>query len=206
MKGPAFGALVLALALAAGAAAQYREYYLRGKVVDPQQVPIAGVEVQLRDKATSRAYSFKTDEEGVFKFAGLPRGVYEVTFTREGSRLGSGFEQGAVIARHGSWNRKPPSGYDVVFVRFDARGNPLDKPVPVLKSFLAGDGKTRGRPTWVTWDKTGALLVSDDTANIIWRVVAPDATPAPAPVRAKSEGLPPQTELRGDPRRAFEQD
>ncbi len=84
MKGPAFGALVLALALAAGAAAQYREYYLRGKVVDPQQVPIAGVEVQLRDKATSRAYSFKTDEEGVFKFAGLPRGVYEVTFTREG--------------------------------------------------------------------------------------------------------------------------
>jgi glucose/arabinose dehydrogenase len=129
-----------------------------------------------------------------------------LTFTREGSRLGSGFEQGAVIARHGSWNRKPPSGYDVVFVRFDERGNPLGKPVPVLKSFLAGQGKTHGRPTWVAWDKTGALLVSDDTANIIWRVVAPDAAPAPAPQRAQSERLPPQTELRGDPRRAFDTD
>jgi glucose/arabinose dehydrogenase len=128
-----------------------------------------------------------------------------LTFTREGSRLGDAFGQGAVIARHGSWNRKPPSGYDVVFVRFDERGNPLDKPVPVLKSFLAGDGKTRGRPTWVTWDKTGALLVSDDTANIIWRVVAPDAAPAPAPVRVQSERMPAQIELRGDPRRAFEE-
>jgi tetratricopeptide (TPR) repeat protein len=80
----AAGAFGLALALASGAAAQYREYYLRGKVVDPQQVPVAGVEVRLRDKATSRSYSFKTDEEGGFKFAGLPRGVYEVTFSREG--------------------------------------------------------------------------------------------------------------------------
>jgi glucose/arabinose dehydrogenase len=127
-----------------------------------------------------------------------------LTFTREGSRLGEGLDQGAVIARHGSWNRKPPSGYDVVFVRFDERGNPLGKPVPVLKSFLAGDGKTRGRPTWVAWDKTGALLVSDDTANIIWRVVAPGAAPAPAPQRAQGERMPAQIELRGDPRRAFE--
>lgn len=129
-----------------------------------------------------------------------------LTFTREGSRLGDTFGQGAVIARHGSWNRKPPSGYDVVFVRFDDRGNPLGKPVPVLKSFLGGDGETRGRPTWVAWDKTGALLVSDDTANIIWRVVAPAAEPATAPQRAQSERMPAQTELRGDPRRAFESD
>jgi glucose/arabinose dehydrogenase len=129
-----------------------------------------------------------------------------LTFTREGSRLGDAFGQGAVIARHGSWNRKPPSGYDVVFVRFDDRGNPLGKPVPVLKSFLGGDGETRGRPTWVAWDKTGALLVSDDTANIIWRVVAPAAAPATAPQRAQSERMPAQTELRGDPRRAFETD
>ena len=40
---------------------------------------------------------------------------------------------GAFIARHGSWNRKPPAGYDVVFVRFDERGNPLGKPVKVLE-------------------------------------------------------------------------
>jgi glucose/arabinose dehydrogenase len=129
-----------------------------------------------------------------------------LAFTREGSRMGEAFGQGAFIARHGSWNRKPPSGYDVVFVRFDARGNPVGKPVPVLKSFLAGDGQTHGRPTWVAWDRTGALLVSDDTANIVWRVAAPGAAPAAAPQRAQADRMPPQIELHGDPRRAFDAD
>jgi glucose/arabinose dehydrogenase len=126
-----------------------------------------------------------------------------LTFTREGSRLGEAFGQGAFVARHGSWNRKPPAGYDVVFIPFDERGNPLGLPETVLGSFLAGDGKTYGRPTWVAWDRTGALLVSDDTANIIWRVTAPDAAPGAAPQRAQSERMPPAHELRGDPRQAF---
>jgi len=128
-----------------------------------------------------------------------------LAFTSEGSTMGDAFGQGAFIARHGSWNRKPPSGYDVIFIRFDDRGNPIGKPVPVLKSFLAGNGKTHGRPTWVAWDKTGALLVSDDTAGIVWRVTAPGAKPAAAPKRVTGGSLPPQSELRGDPSRAFEQ-
>src|SRR5690606_12464909 len=118
-----------------------------------------------------------------------------LAFNREGSRLGEAFGRGAFIARHGSWNRKPPAGYDVVFVRFDERGNPMGKPVQVLGSFLAGNGETYGRPTWVTWDRTGALLVSDDTANIIWRVTAPGATPNAAPQRLRSERMPPLREL-----------
>lgn len=127
-----------------------------------------------------------------------------LAFTREGARMGDAFGQGAFIARHGSWNRKPAAGYDVIFVPFDERGNPLGEPVNVLGSFLAGDGDTRGRPTWLAWDATGALLVSDDTAGIIWRVTAPGATPAPAPQRFVSEPLPPLRELLGDPARAFE--
>jgi glucose/arabinose dehydrogenase len=126
-----------------------------------------------------------------------------LAFTKGGSTMGPDFAQGAFIARHGSWNRKPPSGYDVVFVRFDERGNPTGKPVTVLKSFLAGDGKTHGRPTWVAWDKTGALLVSDDTAGIIWRVTAPGAKPAADPKRTISASLPPQRELNSDPADAF---
>ena len=98
-----------------------------------------------------------------------------------------------------------PAGYDVVFVRFDARGNPQGKPVKVLGSFLAGDGQTHGRPTWVAWDKTGALLVSDDTAGIIWRVTAPGATPAGEQVRNTGARLPPREGLVGDPRRAFDE-
>ncbi|MCB2050515.1 MAG: sorbosone dehydrogenase family protein [Novosphingobium sp.] len=119
-----------------------------------------------------------------------------LVFTGEGHLMGEKFGNGAFIAQHGSWNRKPLSGYDVVFVPFDKRGNPLEKPVPVLTGFLAGDGKTHGRPTWLAWDKAGALLVSDDTAGIIWRVTAPGAKPAPKPEALKSTPLPPQRNLR----------
>ena len=77
--------LVVACCVFANAAwAQYREYYIRGKVLDPQKKPIPGVEVRLRDVATSRRYNMKTDKDGVFRFAGLPHGVYEATIIREG--------------------------------------------------------------------------------------------------------------------------
>lgn len=133
-------------------------------------------------------------------------GALGLVFTGEGHRMGEKFANGAFIARHGSWNRKPLSGYDVVFVRFDERGNPLDKPVPVLTGFLTDDGDTHGRPTWLAWDKTGALLVSDDTAGVIWRVMAPGAKPAPKPEVVKSTPLPPLKELHGDPGNAFKDD
>lgn len=127
-----------------------------------------------------------------------------MVFSREGDRMGEGFAGGAFIARHGSWNRKPPSGYDVVFVDFDDRGNPVGKPKPVLTGFLKEDGTTRGRPTWVEWAGDGALLVSDDTAGIIWRVRAPAARPAPAIARLQGERLPAR-ELR-DPAAEFQAD
>ncbi|MGU3315711.1 PQQ-dependent sugar dehydrogenase [Sphingomonas sp. M6A6_1c] len=87
-------------------------------------------------------------------------------------KLGDRFAQGAFIGEHGSWNRKPVSGYKVVFVPFAARGFPADgaKPVDVLSGFLDADGKARGRPVGVTGDRTGALLVADDVGNTIWRV------------------------------------
>ena len=128
-----------------------------------------------------------------------------LAFTRQGSTMGPGFDHGAFVARHGSWNRKPAAGYDVVFVRFDQRGNPVGKPVQVLQSFLKNDDETRGRPTWVAWDRTGALLVSDDTAGIVWRVTAPGATPAGEQMRNTGARLPPREGLVGDPRRAFDE-
>jgi glucose/arabinose dehydrogenase len=128
-----------------------------------------------------------------------------LVFSKEGSMMGSKFASGAFVARQGSWNRKPPSGYDVVYVDFDKLGNPVGKPEPVLTGFLKDDGTTRGRPTWVEWAKDGALLVSDDTAGIIWRVRNPSASPAPAIARLRSTPLPPRRELR-DPRATFEED
>jgi glucose/arabinose dehydrogenase len=115
-----------------------------------------------------------------------------MVFARGGNLMGPGLSNGAFVARHGSWNRSPLSGYDVVFVPFDARGNVSTvKPVPVLSGFLAGPkGPAHGRPTWLAFAKDGALLVSDDVGGVIWRVVSPGARPsaAIAPTKSTSTG------------------
>ena len=88
------------------------------------------------------------------------------------ANLGPAFANGAFVGQHGSWNRKPVSGYKVIFVPFGETGFPVPnaKPVDVLTGFLDGEGRARGRPVGVIVDKTGALLVADDVGNRIWRV------------------------------------
>ncbi|WP_339825381.1 sorbosone dehydrogenase family protein [uncultured Parasphingorhabdus sp.] len=97
-----------------------------------------------------------------------------------GQALGKPFATGAVIARHGSWNRQPLSGYDVVYVNFNQRGEPEGKPVTILSGFTDEEELARGRPAMVAFDQTGALLVSDDVGGIIWRVSRKGAAKAPA--------------------------
>ncbi|BFO02817.1 sorbosone dehydrogenase family protein [Pseudomonas guariconensis] len=79
------------------------------------------------------------------------------------------FEQGAFVGQHGSWNRKPHSGYKVIFVPFDSEGKPAGKPIDLLTGFLDGKGKAMGRPVGVVNDR-GGLLVADDVGNVVWRV------------------------------------
>jgi glucose/arabinose dehydrogenase len=81
------------------------------------------------------------------------------------------FRRGAFVGQHGSWNRRPRSGYKVIFVPFDG-GQPAGAPLDVLTGFLNEDGEARGRPVGVALDQTGALLVADDVGNRIWRVSA----------------------------------
>jgi glucose/arabinose dehydrogenase len=92
----------------------------------------------------------------------------------EGAKLGPAFSSGAFVGEHGSWNRKPPSGYEVVFVPFGG-GRPSGMPLKVLTGFLSPDGKALGRPVGVEVANDGALLVADDVGNLIWRVSAPPA-------------------------------
>lgn len=80
------------------------------------------------------------------------------------------FDQGALIGQHGSWNRKPHSGYKVLFVPFSADGKSAGKPIDLLTGFLNDDGKAMGRPVGVINDGRGGLLVADDVGNVIWRV------------------------------------
>jgi glucose/arabinose dehydrogenase len=86
------------------------------------------------------------------------------------SALPPSLRDGLIVGQHGSWNRKPPSGYKVVFVPF-TNGKPSGMPVAVLTGFLDADGNARGRPVGVALDARGALLVADDVGNAIWRVV-----------------------------------
>ena len=87
-----------------------------------------------------------------------------------GDLFGAEMKNGAFVGQHGSWNRKPRSGYKVIFVPFSG-GEPSDKPRDILTGFLGPDDKARGRPVGVAIDRTGALLVADDVGNRIWRVV-----------------------------------
>jgi len=92
----------------------------------------------------------------------------------DGTLFPERYRNGAFIGQHGSWNRRPPSGYKVIFVPF-ANGRPSGQPEDILTGFLSEDGEAQGRPAGVAIGKSGALLVADDVGNAIWRV-----TPAAA--------------------------
>jgi glucose/arabinose dehydrogenase len=132
-------------------------WYYWGGFIDPRVEP----------EAEDRRQYVKRPEYGL----GAHTAPLGFTFTG-GLDLGERWANGALIARHGSWNREPAAGYDVVFVKFGANGRPLDAlPITLLDQFLGKDGKTtRGRPADVKVAKDGSALVADDTGGVIWRV------------------------------------
>ena len=79
------------------------------------------------------------------------------------------FTNGMFVGQHGSWNRKPRSGYKVIFVPFSG-GVPSGAPIDVLTGFIRDNGDAMGRPVGVAIDARGGLLVADDVGNTIWRV------------------------------------
>jgi glucose/arabinose dehydrogenase len=79
--------------------------------------------------------------------------------------------QGMFVGLHGSWNRKPLSGYKVVYVGFDDKANKPAGPLrDVLTGFVDQQGDALGRPVGVAIDGRGGLLVADDVGNSVWRV------------------------------------
>src|SRR5690606_29946621 len=84
------------------------------------------------------------------------------------------YRGGAFVGLHGSWNRKPPSGYKVAFVPF-RDGRPVGLPEDVLTGFLDDEGRARGRPVGVAIAADGAILVADDVGNVVWRLAPEQA-------------------------------
>jgi len=87
----------------------------------------------------------------------------------QGSLLPERYRGGVFIGQHGSWNRKPRSGYQVVFIPF-GNGKPNGQPVTVLDGFVNDQDEAMGRPVGVAVDKFGGLLVADDVGNTVWRL------------------------------------
>ena len=92
----------------------------------------------------------------------------------------AGVGDGMIVGQHGSWNRRPKSGYKVIFVPF-ADGTPSGPPRDLLTGFLSADEeRAYGRPVGVAVAADGALLVADDVGNVVWRVASAPATARPA--------------------------
>ena len=89
------------------------------------------------------------------------------------SQFPAEYKNSAFVAMHGSWNRKPPSGHEIVRIRFDKSGKPVAIE-PFLTGFLVkmenGNYGRFGRPCGLAVAKDGSLLVSDDMNGVIYRV------------------------------------
>lgn len=106
-----------------------------------------------------------------FRPHNAPLGIH---FLRS-ANLPPGYERTALVALHGSWNRRTPDGYKVVALQWQPDGTIVER--DFLSGFLGPDGII-GRPAWVTEGPDGAVYVSDDYAGVIYRVLT--STPGPA--------------------------
>jgi glucose/arabinose dehydrogenase len=93
-----------------------------------------------------------------------------------GAGLPARYARGAFVGEHGSWNRRPRSGYKVVFVPF-GDGGPNALPLDVLSGFISPAGEAYGRPVGVALDSKGGLFVADDVGNTVWKLSAPATRP-----------------------------
>jgi glucose/arabinose dehydrogenase len=94
------------------------------------------------------------------------------TFSKE-------FAGDLLVAFHGSWNRSTPTGYTVV--RLDIEGDRVKAMDNFLTGFLTAEGRALGRPVDVLFLSDGSLLVSDDHAGAVYKIVPTTlATAAPA--------------------------
>lgn len=92
-----------------------------------------------------------------------------------GTSLPARFDHGMFVSQHGSWNRKPRSGYKVIFVPISG-SSPMGNPLDLLTGFVKDNGDAMGRPVGVAVDTRGGLLFADDVGNTIWRVTSRQTT------------------------------
>jgi glucose/arabinose dehydrogenase len=88
----------------------------------------------------------------------------------EGKQFPKEYQGVLFAAEHGSWNRSVRTGYEVIYVPLDKKGRASGEYVDFLTGFVLPDGSCWGRPVGVAVADDGALMVTDDGSNSIWRV------------------------------------
>lgn len=92
----------------------------------------------------------------------------------EGSNFPVEYRNNIFVAFHGSWNRSVPTGYKVVRVKLDDKGQPVGGAQDFITGWLApGEtkrGRWMGRPVGIAFDSDGTMYVSDDAGGVIYRI------------------------------------
>jgi glucose/arabinose dehydrogenase len=92
----------------------------------------------------------------------------------EGTQFPAEYQNNIFLAFHGSWNRNIPTGYKVVRVKLDADGQPQGGAQDFITGFVApGEtkkGRWMGRPVGVVFGSDGSMYLSDDAANVVYRI------------------------------------
>jgi len=89
----------------------------------------------------------------------------------QGSRFPPAYRGDIFAAQHGSWNRAARTGYELIRVPMHQGGRATGEYEDFMTGFVTADGDVWGRPVGVDVARDGALLVSDDGANVIWRII-----------------------------------
>ena len=92
----------------------------------------------------------------------------------EGTMFPPEYRNNIFVAFHGSWNRSVPTGYKVVRVKLDDKGQPVGGAQDFITGWLApGEtkrGRWMGRPVGIAFGADGSMYVSDDAGGVIYRV------------------------------------
>ena len=137
--------------------------YEDGKLIDHPLPPPAFTREDWRDMTTFPKLMHTAHS------AGLQWQFYS------GNQFPAEYRGDAFVTLRGSWNRNPPSGYQLARVRFDDKGNPT-KVEPFISGFLVEDASPKikwgnfARLVGLAQNRDGSLLMGDDTNNTIYRI------------------------------------
>ena len=88
----------------------------------------------------------------------------------DGARFPQEYVGDIFASEHGSWNKSVRVGYEVIRVPLHQTGSASGEYEDFLTGFVLPNGQVWGRPVGVTTAADGALLVTDDGSNSIWRI------------------------------------